>query len=60
MLVPLRHSVFYLQISEKEDPTSGLEPLTPAPATSDHSGVGGVCRGLQMPHIQRDFCSLVC
>src|SRR5215208_427776 len=26
------------------EPTSGLEPLTPAPATSDHSGVAGGCK----------------
>src|ERR671911_2698707 len=29
------------------EPTSGLEPLTLAPATSDNSGVAGVCSGLQ-------------
>src|SRR5215208_3152222 len=27
-----------------KEPTSGLEPLTPAPATSDHSGVAGGCK----------------
>src|SRR5215216_3779556 len=28
--------------------------------TSDHSGVAGVCTGLQMPHIQAAFSSLAC
>jgi hypothetical protein len=36
---------------QKREPTSGLEPLTPAPATSDNSGVAGVCTSLQIPHI---------
>jgi hypothetical protein len=32
------------------EPTSGLEPLTPAPVTSDNSGVAGTCTWLQIPH----------
>jgi hypothetical protein len=36
---------------KNKEPTSGLEPLTPALATGDRSVVAGVCRGLQMPHI---------
>ena len=28
-----------------EEPTSGLEPMTSSPVTSDRSGVAGVCRG---------------
>src|SRR5215208_2837691 len=40
----------WLIYGDSGEPTSGLEPLTPAPATSDHSGVAGVCRELQMPH----------
>jgi hypothetical protein len=28
--------------------------------TSDHSGVAGVCTGLQFPHIQAAFSSPVC
>jgi hypothetical protein len=38
------------EIAYSREPTSGLEPLTPAPATSDNSGVAGVCRRLQMAH----------
>jgi hypothetical protein len=34
---------------------SGLEPLTPAPATSVRSWVAERCRSLQIPHKQRDF-----
>src|SRR5215212_12030724 len=37
-------------LQEKREPTSGLEPLTPAPATSVRSVVAGRCRGLQFPH----------
>jgi hypothetical protein len=33
------------------EPTSGLEPLTPAPATSVRSVVAEGCTGLQIPHI---------
>ena len=36
---------------QNREPASGLEPLTPAPATSVRSVVAGVCTGLQMPHI---------
>jgi hypothetical protein len=32
------------------EPTSGLEPLTPAPATSVRSCVAERCTGLQIPH----------
>jgi hypothetical protein len=35
ILAPLHCSAFYLQIARKREPTSGLEPLTPAPATSE-------------------------
>jgi hypothetical protein len=41
----------WLIYADSGEPTSGLQPLTPAPATSDPSGVAGVCRRLQMPHI---------
>ena len=41
-------SRFYRFCRKIREPTSGLEPLTPAPATSDTSSVAGVCRGLQM------------
>jgi hypothetical protein len=30
--------------AQEGEPTSGLGPLTPAPATSDDSCVAGVCR----------------
>jgi hypothetical protein len=32
------------EAGEEGEPTSGLEPLTPAPATSDHSAVAGGCK----------------
>jgi hypothetical protein len=32
------------------EPTSGLEPLSPAPATSVRSGVSGRCTRLHIPH----------
>ncbi len=51
---------FYAFYRQKREPTSGLEPLTPAPATSDQSGVAEVCGGLQIPHIQAGFFSLPC
>jgi hypothetical protein len=41
----------WLIYADSGEPTNGLEPLTLAPATSDPSGVAGVCRRLQMPHI---------
>jgi hypothetical protein len=34
---------------QKREPTSGLEPLTPAPATSVRSVIAERCRGLQIP-----------
>jgi hypothetical protein len=33
-------------LQEKREPTSGLEPLTPAPATSEKYGGAGHCSGL--------------
>jgi hypothetical protein len=42
------------------EPTSGLEPLTPAPATSDQSGVAEACTDLQNPHSWRVFLALPC
>src|ERR671926_1456842 len=45
---------------ENKEPTSGLEPLTPAPATSVRSVVSGHCTELQNPHRNRVFCPLCC
>jgi hypothetical protein len=42
---PLRFGVFPANLYKLGEPTSGLEPLTPAPATSDHSGIVGVAGG---------------
>ena len=50
MLVPVRHSVFYLQNGtfwRADERTRTADLLI----TSDHSGVAGGCRGLQIPHI---------
>jgi hypothetical protein len=41
---------FYGICRQNKEPTSGLEPLTPAPATSVRSVVAGVCSRLQNPH----------
>ena len=35
------------QRADERTPTADLE----SPATSDHSDVAGVCKGLEMPHI---------
>src|ERR687890_668730 len=50
---------FSCKSEQNEEPTSGLEPLTPAPATSDHSGVAGVCWGLLMLHSKALFSEWV-
>ena len=46
----LTFRVFGLSMGKIEEPTSGLEPLTPAPVTSARSVVAQRCTGLQMPH----------
>jgi hypothetical protein len=56
----LKTILFSQECKENREPTSGLEPLTPAPATSDHSGVAGGCTGLQIPPNQANLFSLVC
>jgi hypothetical protein len=50
--------MYFAYLYGKREPTSGLEPLTPASATSDNSGVAGGCTELQIPHIYAGFlCS---
>jgi hypothetical protein len=41
---------FTCKSQQNKEPTSGLEPLTSAPATSVRSVVAGRCSGLQIPH----------
>jgi len=43
---------FYGFCRKNKEPTSGLEPLTPAPASSDQSGVAGVHRSANPPYIR--------
>ena len=60
----VRHGLAALRGGDKivknEEPTSGLEPLTPAPATGDNSCVAGVCTRLQIPHFQAAFSAPGC
>jgi hypothetical protein len=42
------------------EPTSGLEPLSPALVTSDNSCVARVCTGLEMPHKWAAFSAPGC
>src|SRR5215208_4384868 len=51
---------FTCKSQQNGEPTSGLEPLTPAPATSLRSVVAKRCRGLQIPHRKGVYCSLYC
>ena len=50
----------FMEKDNGQKPTSGLKPLTPAPATSVRSVVAEGCTGLQIPLRQRVFCSLHC
>src|SRR5215211_3110531 len=43
-----------------QGPTSGLEPLTPAPVTSERSVVAERCTDLQILHRQRVLRSMYC
>ena len=45
--------------ADSGEPTSGLEPLTYL-ITSVRSVVAEHCRGVQIPHRKRVFCSLYC